>query len=136
MSDAGMIISSNVCSDLEIVSPFKDRFGFLEVPIYLEDGGYLWRGHSLEISPEFKNTIIGPGIKTIIIYPMHFALNTPNFSYMSNIKRSLSRNEWKNMTKTTMNKLSWKGRGIRNLIVELLQLTSSSASLGSLIQTS
>ena len=29
-----MLISSNVCTDLEIVTPFKDRFGLWEVPYF------------------------------------------------------------------------------------------------------
>jgi hypothetical protein len=130
MAEKGMLISSNVCTDLEIISSFKDRFGFLEVPIFLEDGGYLWRQHSLEISPYLKNTVLGEGIKVIIIHPMHFAINTPNFAYMYNIKRSMSREKWKCMTKSTLNKLRWKGRGIRNFIIELLEIADKVSSLG------
>lgn len=47
MLDAGMTISSNVCTDLEMIPPFRNRSGLLEVPIFMEDGGYLHRGHSL-----------------------------------------------------------------------------------------
>jgi hypothetical protein len=72
MAEAGMLISSNVCTDLEIVLPFTDRFGFLEVPIFLEDGGYLWRQHSLAMNQQLKNTVLGPGTKILIIHPMHF----------------------------------------------------------------
>lgn len=39
---AGMKISSNVCTDMDYVPPFRDRFGLTEVPIFLEDGGFLW----------------------------------------------------------------------------------------------
>jgi len=112
MAKAGMLISSNVCTDLEIVAPFKDRFGFLEVPIFLEDGGYLWREHPLEMNSKLEN-IAHDSAKVIIIHPMHFALNTPNFAYMHNIKKSMSRSEWGNMTKNTLNQLRWKGRGIK-----------------------
>jgi hypothetical protein len=134
MAEAGMLISSNVCTDLEIVSPFKDRFGLLEVPIFLEDGGYLWREHSLQIDQRLKSIILGTGVKVIIIHPMHFALNTPHFSYMYDIKQSVDRNEWNNMTKNNLNKLCWKGHGIRNFITELLQSVTHTSSLGSLIK--
>ena len=50
MCERGMLISSNVCTDLEIVPPFKNRHGLLEVPIFMEDGGYLQREHTLEIT--------------------------------------------------------------------------------------
>lgn len=135
MAEAGMLISSNVCTDLEIVYPFKDRFGLLEVPIFLEDGGYLWREHSLEINQHLRNVILGQGTKVIIIHPMHYALNTPHFSYMYDIKQSMGREEWKSMTKSTLNKYRWKGRGIRNVLVELLKLSSNKSSLGTLIAT-
>jgi hypothetical protein len=134
MVDAGMLISSNVCTDLEIVSPFKDRSGLLEVPIFLEDGGYLWRKHPLEITQDLKNALLGQGIKVILVHPMHFALNTPHFNYMYDIKQSVSRGEWRSMTKSTLNKLRWKGRGMRNLIIELLELPCSRSSIGSFLQ--
>lgn len=135
MVEAGMLISSNVCTDLEIVPPFKDRFGLLEVPIFLEDGGYLWRNHSLKMTSFLEEKMLEPGVKTIIIHPMHFSLNTPHFSYMYDIKKTINRTEWNNMTEQTLKKLHWKGLGIRNLIVELLQLGSPTDSLGSLINT-
>lgn len=135
MVEAGMLISSNVCTDLEIVPPFKDRFGLLEVPIFLEDGGYLWRKHSLNINQDLKDIFSKPGTKVITIHPMHFSLNTPEFSYMYNIKQSMSREKWQNMSKHTLNDLCWKGRGIRDFIVELLQIATQTSFLGSLITT-
>ena len=64
---------------------------------------------------------------------MHFAINTPNFAYMYNIKQSMSREKWKCMTKSTLNKLRWKGRGIRNFIIELLQIADKTSSLGDIV---
>ena len=130
MAQAGMLISSNVCTDLETIAPFKDRFGLLEIPIFLEDGGYLWRQHPLEITQALKDRLSENGAKVIIIHPMHFALNTPHFNYMYDVKQSVSRDEWKSMSKSTLDKLRWKGRGIRNFLVELLQFPCPKASLG------
>lgn len=136
MFEAGMLISSNVCTDLEIITPFKDRFGFLEVPIFLEDGGYLWRKYPLEITQELRSRIENPGIKVIIIHPMHFALNTPNFSYMYDIKQSTSRNQWNNMTGKQLDQLRWKERGIRNLITDIIKLAPKFSNFGSLLKSS
>lgn len=133
MAEVGMKISSNVCTDLEIVPPFKDRFGLLEVPIFLEDGGYLWRKHPLEMTPELKEKIEGVGSKVLLIHPMHFAINTPHFAYMDQIKQSTNRKDWNNMTQTTLNQLRWKGRGIRDLIIELLQIAPQASSLRDLL---
>lgn len=129
MVEAGMLISSNVCTDLEIVSPFKDRFGTLEVPIFLEDGGYLWRNHPMKINQALMKT----GMKVITIHPMHFSLNTPNFTYMYDIKKSLNRKEWKGMTQERLHNLRWKGRGIRDLLVDLLKTTHQTFFLGELL---
>ena len=133
MVEAGMLLSSNICTDLEIVLPFKDRFGILEVPIFLEDGGYLWRKHPLEINSKLIKPCLDLGTKVITIHPMHFSLNTPNFDYMYKIKQSLSRKEWIEMKKSTLDKLRWKERGIRDLIVDLLQIIPKKTSLGSML---
>jgi len=133
MFDAGIRISSNVCTDLEIISPFKDRHGFLEVPIFLEDGRYLWRQHPLTITSDFIEKIFRSEFKVINIHPMHFVLNTPNFKYMRDIKDSVSRQEWKNMTKRNLEKVRWKGRGIRDFIIELLEISPQASFLSTLL---
>ena len=129
MAEAGMLISSNVCTDLEIVPPFHDRFGLLEVPIFLEDGGYLWRKHPLAIT----ENLLKDGLKVILIHPMHFAINTPDFAYMYKIKQSMSRDQWNTMDKSILDQLRWKGRGIRNLLTELLQTAPQTFSFRSLL---
>jgi len=133
MAEAGMVLSSNVCTDLEVVAPFKDRFGFLEVPIFMEDGGYLWCNHPLEMTLELENKIRAKGNKVILIHPMHFALNTPNFTYMYDIKQSTSRNQWNKMTGKQLDQLRWQGRGIRDLIIDILKSSSKFSSLGALL---
>lgn len=131
--EAGMLISSNTCTDLEIIPPFKDRFGLLEVPIFLEDGGYLWRKHPLEVDEHLKTKLYQEGIKVILIHPMHFAINTPNFEYMHRIKQSMDRKAWNGMTRSTLNDLRWKGRGIRDLMTELIQNGPKTLSLRDLM---
>lgn len=121
MAERGMRLSSNVCTDLEVIPPFKDRFGLLEVPIFLEDGGYLWRKHPLEMNATLEERLASPGIKLIIIHPMHFALNTPHFSYMRQIKQQISREQWQNMDFSTLRPLRWQGLGIRDLIQLMLE---------------
>lgn len=115
--EVGMQISSNVCTDLEVIPPFRDRFGFLEIPIFFEDGGYLWRKHPLEM----HDGLLKEGLKVILIHPLHFCLNTPEFSYMTRIKQSISRTEWINMKRQDLDRLKWKGRGIRDLIIEMIK---------------
>lgn len=133
MADVGMKISSNVCTDLEIIPSFKNRFGLVELPIFMEDGGYLWRNHPLEISEELKNKIKNRNTKTILIHPMHFAINTPNFKYMYDIKRSVNRSEWNNLTAEKLKQLSWKNRGIRDVIIDVIKLGTKFSGLNELL---
>jgi hypothetical protein len=133
MAEAGMLLSSNVCTDLENVFPFKDRFGLLEVPIFLEDGGYLWRRHPLQMTPFLREKLQEEGPKVILIHPMHFVINTPHFDYMRQIKQRLSRDDWKEMTRRSLKDLEWKGRGIRDLLREIIELVPQTGSLGSLL---
>lgn len=129
MVNVGMKISSNVCTDLEYIRPFKNRYGLIEIPIFLEDGGYLWQRHSLKISSNFKKLFLSEGTKVILIHPMHFAINTPHFDYMYQIKQSTNRNEWKEMAEKTLNQLRWKGLGIRDFLKELIQISSQTCRL-------
>ncbi len=132
MKNAGMKISSNVCTDLEYIRPFKNRYGLTEIPIFLEDGGYLWRQHPLKIISTFKELFLSDGAKVILVHPMHFAINTPNFDYMHQIKQSVDRNAWNNMTAKTLNQLRWKGEGIRTFLKELIQISSQTCRLSDL----
>ena len=133
MQEAGMKISSNVCTDLQQVTPFRDRFGLLEVPIFLEDGGYLYRKHPMEIHPRLEESLMTKDPKVLLIHPMHLSLNTPEFGYMQKIKQSMNRTDWNTLTKKDLRKLRWKGRGIRDLLVDLLQLPHQATTLKELL---
>lgn len=129
MLEAGMQISSNVCTNLELIPPFEDRLGLIEIPIFLEDGGYLWKNHPLEITGTLHEKLSRPLPKIILIHPMHFALNTPNFNYMADIKKSLNRNQWNNLSKSSLERISFKGRGIRDFIIDLVNTSKKSITL-------
>ena len=123
MVDAGMLLSSNVCTDLEIIPSFKNRFCLIELPIFMEDGGYLWRNYPLEITEELEKKIKNNKTKAILIHPMHFAINTPHFKYMYDIKQSVSRSEWNSFTSEKLKQLSWKNRGIRDIVIDIIRLS-------------
>lgn len=130
---AGLRISSNVCTDLAVVPPFYDRFRLLEVPIYLEDGGYLYQRRPLEVSERIASALAGPGPKVFLLHPMHFALNTPRFEYMADIKRSMTREAWNGLTRARLSELRHRGRGIRDFTLDLLaQARSAGATMTTL----
>lgn len=125
---AGLRISSNVCADLEYVPPFRERCGLVEVPIFLEDGGFLHRGHPLDLHIEADGPLV------LLIHPMHFAVNTPHFAYMADIKRASSREAWTAMTAETIDSVMWRGRGIRDFVVDMLDGASNFTTIGQLAQ--
>jgi hypothetical protein len=122
MTAAGMRVSSNVCADVEAVPPFRDRFGLLEIPVFLEDGGYLHRGHPLDIAALAAPALDHAAPKVLLLHPMHFAVNTPHFTYMTDIKQTVTRLSWHGMTRGDLDALRWRGRGVRDFIVDLLDL--------------
>ena len=121
MYELGMRISSNICTDLEHLPPFVNRYGMVEFPIFLEDGGYLWQRHALRLTNLVLQQLHKPGGKVLLIHPMHFALNSPNFSFMKKIKQCHSREEWISMPTDELQALRHKGRGIRNVIEDILE---------------
>lgn len=136
LAAAGMKISSNVCTDQAYIPPFRDRFGFIEVPIFLEDGGFLWNRHPLEITDNMTSCFHSSQPHLFLIHPMHYVLNTPYFEYMTQIKNSLSRKQWNTLSKEDLNRLRWKGRGIRDYILELLERSPSFMTLTESLATS
>lgn len=129
MAAVGMKISSNICADLEIVQPFIERCGLVEIPIFFEDGGYLRRERALNA------TITWEGTAVILIHPMHFAINTPHFNYMASIKKNTSREAWNAMNRGGLNALRWRATGIRDVVLRILDIADSYTTLGEIAST-
>ncbi|HET6991938.1 MAG TPA: hypothetical protein VFJ43_11470 [Bacteroidia bacterium] len=121
MKKAGMLISSNVCTDISIVKPFYDRFQVLEVPVFLEDGSYLLNEHPLIPTDRIKLKLIQEGLKVIVIHPMHFAINTPEWDYMLDIKQKHTWEEWNAIAEENLDKLKSNKLGIRNFLENLFE---------------
>jgi hypothetical protein len=135
MYDAGMRLCSNVCTDLVVVPPFRTRVGLMECPIFLEDGGYLLQKHPLHIEDDLMGLLMSAGLKVLTIHPMHFAMNTPEFETMVRIKASTTREEWMGMTVSRLKRLRWEGRGVRDLLVDVLSCGAPTTTLGTVAQT-
>ena len=69
-----------------------------------------------------KQKFMQNGLKVVNIHPMHFALNTPYFQYTRQIKVKLTRNEWVGMDENMLEDLKYKGKGITNFIIQLMDL--------------
>lgn len=123
MAKMGMKASSNVCTDLDPVAPFKHRSKMLEIPITFEDGNFLEREYSLESCNDIVQLISKCDIFVLAIHPMHFVLNTPNYQWMRDIKDSTTRIRWNKMTCDEVTELRYSGRGIASFVKELLTKT-------------
>ncbi len=116
----GIKFDSNVCTLLDNVPPFLHRSNIIRFPIFLEDGAYLYQYKDINFE-NMKERLFSPGLKIINIHPMHLMLNTPYFKYTREIKDTLSREEWNNLNERTIDKLSYKGYGIRNVIDDMVK---------------
>lgn len=120
----GFRYESNICTLLDPVRPFLHRSGMISFPVFLEDGAYLY--HKLDLNFDTVKSCFGsPGLKVINIHPMHFALNTPYFSYMRDIKDRVSRENWNNMSERELQGLRFMGHGIADFTRELVRFAVS-----------
>lgn len=116
----GIKYESNICTGFNLVNPFINRAGMVSFPTFFEDGAYLY--HKLDLN--FKNTrgmFAEKGLYVINMHPMHFAVNTPYFKYMRDIKDSMPPDNWNNLTKDTITAMKYDGLGIRSYIEELVK---------------
>lgn len=115
----GFRYESNICTLLDPVRPFLHRSGMISFPVFFEDGAYLYHKLSLHFE-EVQARFTVPGLKVVNVHPMHFALNTPYFSYMREIKDHVSREDWNRMSETELQALRFQGRGIADFTRELV----------------
>jgi hypothetical protein len=90
----------------------------VSLPIFLEDGGYLIMDPDLNFQT-LEARLASPGLKIINFHPAHIAFNTPEFKYTRAIKDGMSREEWNNIDADVLNKLEYKGNGVRTTIQKI-----------------
>ena len=112
---------SNICTRCEKdLKPILHRSGLLSLPIFFEDGCYLIMDPDLRFE-NIKKKLDLPGLKIFNFHPAHLAFNTPNFSYTRNIKDSLSREKWINISKKEIFSFENRKFGIRNFIEKIIE---------------
>ena len=101
----GLRYDSNLCTMLDIISPFRHRSGIISFPAFFEDGAWLYHGENLCFDDN-KNLFAQKGLKIINVHPMHFVINTPCFRYMRDIKDRLPRADWNNLSEDVIMAMS------------------------------
>lgn len=120
----GFRYESNLCTLLDPARPFLHRSGMVSFPVFFEDGAYLYHKLSLDFDAA-RPRFMSPGLKVINVHPMHFALNTPYFSYMRDIKNRVSREDWNRMPEKELESLRFPGQGIADFTRELVKFAAS-----------
>ncbi|ATA90463.1 polysaccharide deacetylase WbmS family protein [Capnocytophaga stomatis] len=116
----GYKYSSNICTDLHYIQPFYNRVGLLSIPLFMEDGGFLLQKHSLSLETILKR-LPEKGTIVFLFHPMHLAFNSNNFHTMKNLKKSISIEEYQNISIETIKKNKNNFYGINHLLWELIK---------------
>jgi hypothetical protein len=103
------------------IKPILHESGLLNFPVFFEDGTHLYNKLDLDIS-RYREFLFTPGIKIISFHPMNFVFNSPDLAFMRNIKDTLSREEYNNITKDSINTHGNKVNGIRNTVLNIIEL--------------
>lgn len=120
----GYKYSSNICTDLNYISPFYDRAGILNFPIFFEDGGYL-KYHGVPNFNFIKTKLVQNEICVLNFHPIHITLNTSDFYKIRELKDSVPANKYASLTTKDIAHLINQNYGIKNFIIELLEYSKN-----------
>jgi hypothetical protein len=113
VSNLGTILQTNI-------KPILHESGLIHIPIFFEDGTHLYNQLDLNFK-KYLDLFITPGIKIISFHPMNFVFNSPNMTFMRQIKDSLTREEYNNISITTINNLKNKNEGIGQTVIDIVK---------------
>lgn len=114
--------SSNVFTTLAPrITPFWLESKLLQVPIFFEDGSFLYNRLGLTIEP-YRHFFTAPGIKVISFHPMNLVFNTPEITWMRQIKDSLTREEFNHIGEEIIESKRNREKGVFDLVMEIINL--------------
>jgi hypothetical protein len=124
LADRGFRFISNQCTQCEThLRPLKLRSGLISLPIFLEDGGHLYKEYSLDLQ-HLVEKLESPGLKIINFHPTYIALNAPNWEFTRHIQNTLSRQEWNNIDDEQIAAIENNSVGIRSLIIDIIEFVN------------
>ena len=103
------------------IRPFWIESQMLQVPIFFEDGSFLYNNLGLTIQP-FREFFTSPGVKVISFHPMNMAFNTPRIDWMRQIKDSMSREAFNRIDEETIRQRKNRERGVFDVVMEIIDL--------------
>ena len=102
------------------IKPILHESGLIHFPIFFEDGTHLYNQLDLDFT-NYINLFTSPGIKIISFHPMNLVFNSPNMSFMRQIKDSLSREEYNIISTASIEKLRNKNEGIGQTVIDIVK---------------
>jgi len=123
--ERGIRYDSNLCTLMDSsLKPLTHRSRLIRFPIYFEDGAYVKYGFPFKPQSVLKRMLAHEGLLIFNVHPIHIALNSPDYMYTRRIKNTLSRDEYIGIDERDLHRLRHPGRGICDLVVELLDAIS------------
>lgn len=113
VSNLGTVLQTNLF-------PILHESGLVHIPIFFEDGTHLYNHLDLNFK-KYLDLFTTPGIKVISFHPMNFVFNSPNMVFMRQIKDSLTREEYNNITTATIEKMRNRDAGIGKTVLDIIQ---------------
>lgn len=116
----GFLYSSNVITSLGVyLRPLLHESQLIQMPIFLEDGTFLYNDLGLDINPYLKY-FETPGLKIISFHPMNIVFNTPSIPWMRQIKDSMTRESFNEIDTGFIKKTKNTKKGIGNILSEII----------------
>ncbi len=103
------------------ITPYWLESKLLQVPVFFEDGSFLYNKLGLSIQP-YRKFFTAPGLKVISFHPVNMAFNTPEIAWMRQIKDSLTREEFNHIDVEMIEQRRNRERGAFNLVTEIIDL--------------
>ena len=103
------------------ITPYWLESKLLQVPVFFEDGSFLYNELGLSIEP-YRQYFTAPGIKVISLHPMNMVFNTPRLAWMRQIKDSMSREAFNHIDAEMIERCRNRERGIFDTATDILNL--------------
>ena len=103
------------------ITPFWLESGLLQIPVFFEEGSFLYNRLGLSIRP-YLDYFKAPGLKVISFHPINMAFNTPCVPWMRQIKDSMSREEFNHISEEMIEEKRNREKGAFDLVLEIIDL--------------
>lgn len=94
------------------------KSGLIHIPIFFEDGTHLYNQLDLNFK-KYLDLFTNPEIKIISFHPMNFVFNSPTMPFMRQLKDSLTRDEYNNISTETIDSKRNSGAGIGQTVIDI-----------------